>query len=139
MIRLRSIAWPTLLAMLFSAASPALAAYILADRPAALGQMLGLPPAASGAAAADDHSAHAGHSGGQSESAGDAQHDDSHQSHSLYCSLCLNPGSLATVAPVPPSLWLQGLEFDLAQPAPHARPSASFFPLYRSRAPPVAS
>jgi hypothetical protein len=139
MIRPRSIAWLTLLAMLFSAASPALAAYILADRPAALGQMLGLPAAKSGAADSEDHRAHVEHGGGQSESAGDAHHDDSHQSHSLYCSLCLNPSSLASVAPLPPSLWLLGLEFDLAQPEPHPSPSGSFLPLYRSRAPPVTS
>jgi hypothetical protein len=139
MIRLRSIVWVTLLATLFSAASPALAAFILADRPAALGKMLGLPTAASGAADPEDSSAHAGHEGIHSENAGDAHHDDSHQSHSLYCSLCLNPSSIATLAPLPPSLWLLGLEFDLAQPAPHPTRSASFLPLYRSRAPPVRS
>lgn len=154
--------------MLFSAASPTLAALVLADKPTLLGQMLGLPPGSSGAADAHDHASHVEHGRGHSESAGDTdhgvigdsesigdahpdgaiahpesaedtQHDGSHQSHGVYCSLCLNPSSLATVAPLPPALWLLGLEFDLARPAPHPVPFAAFLPLYRSRAPPAAS
>jgi hypothetical protein len=140
MIRLRSIAWLALLATLFSAASPTLAAVLLADKPVALGQMLGLRPAAAAKAdAAQDHGAHAEHGATHSESTGDAGHDGSHQSHSVFCSLCLNPSSLATVAPLPPSLWILGLEFDLASPEPQPTPSASSHPPYRSRAPPAKS
>jgi hypothetical protein len=138
MIRLRSIAWVALLATLFSAASPTLAAVLLADKPAALGQMLGLPPAVTAhAKTAQDHSGHAEHGATHSEGAGQAEHDDSHQSHGVYCSLCLNPSSVATIAPLPPTLWLLGLEFDLVRPEPHRTPSTSFFALYRSRAPPA--
>jgi hypothetical protein len=153
MIRPRSIAWLALWAMLFSAASPTLAALVLTGKPALLGQMLGLPPGSSGAADAYDHASHVDHDRGHSESAGDTdhgvighsestgdpQHDGSHQSHGVYCSLCLNPSSLATVAPLPPALWLLGLEFDLARPEPHPAPFAAFLPLYRSRAPPAGS
>jgi hypothetical protein len=138
MIRLRSIAWAALLATLFSAASPTLAALILSDKPAALGQMLGIPAAASEAHVSQDHSEHDGHGAAQSDPAGDADHDDgSHQAHGIHCSLCLNPSSLATVAPPPPSLPLLGLEFDLVQPQPQPTPSARSYPLYRSRAPPA--
>jgi hypothetical protein len=149
MIRLRSIAWLTLLATLFSAVSPALAALILADKPAALGQMLGLPGGTSSTSSVEDNrgrtehgAAHSGlaadahHDGAQSETAGD---DGTHQSHGIYCSLCLNPSSLATVAPLPPSLWLLGLEPHLEQAHPQPTRSASFLPLYHSRAPPVTS
>jgi hypothetical protein len=130
--------------------------------------MLGLPAGSSGAANVQDHAIHVDHDGrhsdgsvdthpdgaigrsesagdtghgviGHSGSAGDAQHDGSHESHGVYCSLCLNPSSLATVAPLPPALWLLGLEFDLAQAEPHPAPFAAFLPLYRSRAPPAGS
>jgi hypothetical protein len=136
MTRLRAIAWLALLATLFSAASPTLAAVLLADKPAALGQMLGLPSAAT---VAQDHSGHAEHDAAHSEDAASTEHDDSHQAHGVYCSLCLNPSSLATVAPLPPSLWVLGLEFDLASPQPQQTRSASSHPLYRSRAPPAKS
>jgi hypothetical protein len=156
-------------ATLFSAASPTLAAFVLSDRPAALGQMLGLPAGSFRAADEQDHASHADHerwhhesvadahhdgatghsesadntspdaSGGHADTAGDAHHDGSHQSHGVYCSLCLNPSSLSTVAPLPPALWLLGRQFDLARPEPHPTPSASFLPHYRSRAPPATS
>jgi hypothetical protein len=139
MIRLRSIAWLALLATLFSAASPTLAAVLLAGKPAALGQMLGLPAASSESTGAGSHDAHAEHGIGHSEDAGDAHHDGSHQSHGIYCSLCLNPSSLATLAPLPPALWMLGLEFDIVRPEPYRAPSAPFSPLYRSRAPPATA
>jgi hypothetical protein len=130
--------------------------------------MLGLPAGSSSAANVHDHAIHIDHDGrhsessgdtqpygaighsesagdadhgviGHSESVGDAQHDSSHQSHGVYCSLCLNPSSLATVAPLPPALWLLGLEFDLARSEPHSAPFALFLPLYRARAPPAGS
>src|SRR5688500_7795181 len=49
----RRTAWLALFAMLFSAVSPALAAAFLGDRPAALGQMLGIP-APSAASGSED-------------------------------------------------------------------------------------
>jgi hypothetical protein len=138
MIRVRSGAWIALLATLFSAASPTFAALLLSDK-AALGQMLGLRVVASEERVADDHNGHAEHGAAHSDPAGDARDDDSHESHGIYCSLCLNPSSLATVAALPPSLRLLGLQFDLAAPELYAAPSASFLPLYRSRAPPATS
>src|SRR6476619_4952741 len=53
MRRFRFIAWLTLFATLYSAASPTLAAVFFADTPAVLGQLLGIPAAAANSTAAD--------------------------------------------------------------------------------------
>jgi hypothetical protein len=138
MIRLRPIAWAALLATLFSAASPTLAAWVLSSTPAALGQMLRIPATAFDAHLPQHHDGLGASGADHADHSSDARHEDgSHQSHSVHCSLCLNPSSLATVAPLPPSLWLLGLEFDIVEPQPQANPSAPSYPLYRSRAPPA--
>src|SRR5688500_12787403 len=107
--RLRSLlpAWIALVAVLFSAVSPAIAAALLTDRPAALGRMLGLPAPAP---ECDEHAQHtnAGHEG---HLAGDSPHEGAaHDAHGIYCSLCLNSSSTLTLPGVaPPTLIVGGV------------------------------
>jgi hypothetical protein len=118
--------------MLFSALSPALAAAVLADCPAALGQMLGLPEFRDGAAA-PEHQTHQTHQtqhahaaaasaadGAGAEESAPPQPDGSlRHDHGIYCSLCLNPASTAAV---------------IAAPFDRTRRRVSFLPLPRSSA-----
>ncbi|MGZ5231211.1 MAG: DUF2946 family protein, partial [Burkholderiales bacterium] len=88
--RSRHIAWATLVAMLFSAMSPGIAATLLSDQSAALSQLLGIPPS-SHEPALESHSAHAAHHGARSAP---KSHDrPAHKSHDIYCSFCLNATS----------------------------------------------
>jgi len=138
MRRFRFIAWLSLLATLYSAASPTLVAIFLGNTPAALGQMLGIPAASADSPAADDcHSEH--DAGPKNDASASGTPQPAHQAHGIYCSLCLNPSSIATIAVAPVSVWVLALAFDVARPESAAGLFSSFFPLYRSRAPPAAS
>jgi hypothetical protein len=139
MRRSKRIAWISLLATLFGAVSPAFAAFILAERPAALRQMLGLPGVEQVAFEADDCSEHIHHHAAiESKNDSGADHDGSrHASHGIYCSFCLNPGSVAGIAPAPVSISILSLAFDISVPAAKAGYLSGFVPLYRSRAPPA--
>jgi hypothetical protein len=141
--RYRFPAWLALLATLFSAVSPAIAASVLTDRPAALARMLGLPGSAAAPAeeTCDEHTG-AGHA---QEVAGTAHHGDApasdgkaHGEHGIYCSFCLTASSTAAVMPVPPALVLaNSAEVRLAVPPALLSPAAHRF-VFHSRAPPAA-
>jgi hypothetical protein len=139
----RLIAWIALFATLFSAASPTLAAALLSHEPAALARMLGLPPAAAADADAAKHAhhAHQTHEEAHHETAPQQNTDggNTHPAHGIYCSLCLNPSSIATIAPAPVSIAVLNLEYHVSPPALPAARDAAFHPLYRSRAPPRVS
>jgi len=139
MRRFRFIAWLTLFATLYSAASPTLAAVFFADTPAVLGQLLGIPAAAANSTAADQCASHSEHHAAPAQtnpSPGAPQ--PAHAAHGIYCSFCLNPSSIATIAAAPVALSVLSLAVDVAPPESPARLFSSSFPLYRSRAPPVA-
>jgi hypothetical protein len=132
----RFIACVTLVATLFSAISPGLAATLLTHNPAALSQILGLPAApeaAFGHHDGDHHAAiqHRGHS----------QPRDSapRHAHDIYCSFCLNATSTLAVSACPATPVFLTLAYDvIAVEQPHTFTTA-FHPLYRSRAPPSLS
>jgi hypothetical protein len=138
-------AWLALLATLFSAVSPAIAAAVLTERPAALARMLGIPATAA-APAEETCDEHSGGHHAQQESAGTAHHDaapagdgKAHRDHGIYCSFCLTASSTAAVLPVPPALVLAATgecELIALQPLAFPRPHRVVF---RSRAPPGAS
>jgi hypothetical protein len=121
--------------MLFSALSPALAAAFLKDTPGALGRMLGIasPPALSEVEECPEHAAHHGAPAGDRSDDGNPEH----AGHGVFCSFCLNPGSLvAVLAPAAP-IGLPDLAFDItAAPPPPVRIQAAAAS-YRARAPPA--
>jgi hypothetical protein len=132
----RLIAWVTLVATLFSAISPGLAATLLTHNPAALSQILGIPAAPQAAVARQDgehHPAiqHRGHS--------QPQHNAPRHAHDIYCSFCLNATSTLALSACPATLVFLTLAYEvLALEQPQTFTTA-FHPLYRSRAPPLAS
>jgi hypothetical protein len=134
--RFRLYAWLSVFFTLFSAVSPALAAAVLADRPAALGQMLGLPaPAAADEPQGIEHTGHHGH--GVAPAPSDEGTD--HRAHGIYCSFCLNATSTVAIATAPPALVLHSVT-SLAPDAQRACPAAAaFHPFFRSRAPPPSA
>jgi hypothetical protein len=139
-IHSRRIAWLALLAMLFSAASPTLAAAVLEHEPAALGQMLGLPAAPAAAADESDAAEHAHHHAAHTSDGSDDGHDaPAHAKHGIYCSFCLNPSSVATIAAAPAVVCVLSLSFDLAAPSASSPHVPSVITHYRSRAPPLVS
>jgi hypothetical protein len=138
MRRFRFLAWITLAATLYGAASPLLAALFLANTPAALGEMLGIPAPAAMSMAAEDCASHPEHDTAPAQN-GPGAPQSGHERHGIHCSLCLNPNSVATIALAPVAFSFLSLAFDVVQPAPAGRRFASFLPLYRSRAPPAAS
>ncbi len=130
-------AWIALVAVVYAALSPTLAAGMLSDRPAALARMLGLPHPPAAASEHDEHAMHAAHAAHRSAPAqpdGDAQHF----AHGIYCSFCLNAGS--TVALVAKPLVHDVAAIAASQTvAPSPRPAAAaVHPYFRSRAPPRA-
>jgi hypothetical protein len=144
--RFVSCAWAALLAMVFSALSPALAAAALRDRPAALGQMLGIPGTAQAALAHDDgcdhgvhapaHDAH--HDGVAHESTPPTAPDDgsAHRAHGIYCSFCLNASATAAVLVAPALFAIAASGSAAVVTEPAGRASAASYPFFRSRAPP---
>jgi hypothetical protein len=50
--------------------------------------------------------------------------------------LCLNPSSIATIAPAPVAIAALNLEYHVSPAALPSPRDAAFDPLYRSRAPP---
>lgn len=69
-------------------------------------------------------------------------HGDSapaHEAHAIHCAFCLPGSSIAAVFMAPPSTALLELGFHVAEPPPPILRFSSFFPQYRSRAPPIAS
>ena len=133
----RRTAWLALLAMLFSAASPTLAAAVLKHEPVALGQILGLPAAP---ADTDNGADHAHHHAAHTSDASDDGHDaPAHAKHGVYCSFCLNPSSLATIAAAPSAVCVLSLSFDLSATAANSPHVPSVVTHYRSRAPPAVS
>jgi hypothetical protein len=138
--RFRLYAWLSVLVTLFSAVSPALAAAVLADRPAALGQMLGLPASA----AADEphgveHTGHHGHA--EEHGAAPAPPDDGtdHRAHGIYCSFCLNATSTVAIATSPPALVLHRVASSTPAAERECPAAAAFHPFFRSRAPPPSA
>jgi hypothetical protein len=144
--RSRSLAcaWATLFAMVFSALSPVLAAAVLADRPAALAQMLGIPGRGAEAVelsqadchyeAPPGHTQHASDSHGAPHSPGDAP---AHEAHGIYCSFCLNASSTLAVPGAPAlalAAALAAAAVALEPPPLEVVPSR---PHFRSRAPPA--
>ena len=142
-----------MVAMLFGAVSPALAAALFPHRPDILGRMLAIPGAVAHAApqaeavAEDDgcpheseadaahgqssHTAHHGSSGGES-------HDDTeHVAHGLFCSFCLTANSVVTLLsaePAPLAIAVTGT--DVAG-APEQQLAQATPALHRARGPPA--
>lgn len=139
--RALAAAWLALLAVVYAALSPTLAAAVLADRPAALARMLGLPHEATAAAAHDEHAGHAEHAEHAAHSSQPAPSDDdaAHYAHGVYCSLCLNPGSTAALLAPPPAHHLAPITATAAIALPPALSAAAAHPWFRSRAPPHRS
>ena len=132
----RSTAWITLLAMLFSAASPALAAGLFSNQPAIAGQILGIPAASAQPSHDDDCANDTGHHGDAGGSG--STHDNAqHKAHGIYCSFCLNAGSTVTVPGTVPALGIATLTFDVSEPQLQRTFQAAFVAVYRSRAPPI--
>jgi hypothetical protein len=131
--RSRLIAWVALLATLFSAVSPAFAAALLSDQPAALAQMLGIPPAPQ-IPAEGDHSAHAMHHHYGADSK--ANDGAPHKNHGIYCSLCLNASSTVAVAGLPAPIVIATLASNVSAAESQHGFITAFRPLFRSRAPP---
>jgi hypothetical protein len=139
--RFRLYAWLSVFVTLFSAVSPALAAAVLADRPAALGQMLGLPAPAD--AEAHHGAGHAGHHGYADEhhGAAPAPSDDgtAHRAHGIYCSFCLNAASTVAIGAAPPAPVLHSVRSFAPAPERECPAAAAFHPFFRSRAPPPSA
>ena len=96
-----------LLAMLFGAVSPAMAALLFADRPQMLRRMLALPaPVAAEARAVDDGCPHEAAQGAHH---GPSNHDSTdgadHAAHGIFCSLCLTASSVVTLLTGTGGLW----------------------------------
>jgi hypothetical protein len=153
-VRRRLIAWTALVAVLYSAVSPAIAAVLFADRPDLLGRMLRMPEAAQRAASPQqqDHGDHerpylchedAGngdslaHPGGDT---GSGSHDDSgHAAHGILCSFCLTSSSVVTLPGAPASSFALTVEASATLPGGNDREPASQLPATRhTRDPPVA-
>ena len=130
--------WLALLAVVYAALSPAFAAAALADRPAALARMLGLPPAAVIAEHEDHASGHGEHAGHATHESLPTTPDDdaAHYAHGIYCSLCLNASSTAALIAPPPGLQIATLVSIVWMSAPPQLAAAAAHPWFRSRAPP---
>jgi hypothetical protein len=134
LIRSRLIARIALAAILFSTVSPALAATLLADRPAALARLLGIPAKPQSQPLADQAShAHHTHHGSDSKSGS----GDPHSDHGVFCSFCLNATSTLalTDSPVADSALPAATQDRPFERAESFRQIAE--PVYRSRAPPL--
>ena len=133
----RLIAWLTLVAMLFSAISPGLAASLLAHNPAALSQILGLTASPQAAFEHDDghHDAAVQHRGSHSQPADSAPR----HAHDIYCSFCLNATSSVALAACPGTVAFLTLANEAIAVEPPQTFTTAFRPLYRSRAPPFSS
>jgi hypothetical protein len=138
-IRPGCIAWIALFAMFFSAASPVFAAVVLADNSAAFAKMLGLPAAPEPAAEGEDFAHHGHHGAAAGDHSGGIHESPEHAAHGIYCSFCLNPGSVAAVAPAAVAAAILTLAFDIAAPATRTGYYSRFIAPYRSRAPPASS
>jgi hypothetical protein len=134
--RSRHIAWATLVAMLFSAVSPGIAATLLSDQPAALAHLLGIPTPSHEPALAD-RSAHSAHH--SAHSAPESHDRPAHKGHDIYCSLCLNATSTVALSMSPASLCVLVVEVRARPTQSQNVLTAAFRPLYRSRAPPSFS
>jgi hypothetical protein len=132
----RFIAWITLVATLFSTASPTLAAALLRDRPDALRQMLGLPSATAQGPHADEHAHHRQHHGALVDESTDTDEKPSHASHGIYCAFCLNPTSVAAIAAKPAAMAAVYQASSVESTRPLAPRSVQSYPPFRSRAPP---
>ena len=137
-MRSRLVAWLALLTTLFSAASPTFAAALLPHEPAALARMLGIPAAAAQPAVADEHAHHGAHHAPTHESSGGDKEPD-HAAHGVYCTFCLNPSSIATIAAAPVAAIVLDLKFGVSSVDTQTARSTPFHPPYRSRAPPRVS
>ncbi|MES2564858.1 MAG: DUF2946 family protein [Pseudomonadota bacterium] len=132
------IAWIALVATLFSAASPTLAAVFFVDDPAALRQMLGMAPATR--ADADECVSHTDQHAQTTDSSTGHTHDDpAHATHGVFCSFCLNPSSVATFLAAPLSVSVLNLQFASIGTQLNAGLVIRFIPHYLCRAPPGAS
>jgi hypothetical protein len=140
--RFRLYAWLSVFATLFSAVSPGLAAAVLADRPAALGQMLGLPAqprADEHLHHSVDHAAHHGEAGEHDANPPTPDDGAAHDAHGIYCSFCLSASSTVALGILPPALAVLSLESS-ALVIERPRPAAvAFHPFFRSRAPPFSA
>jgi hypothetical protein len=132
---LTRIAWIALFATLFSAASPVFAAFIYAEDAAVLAQMLGVPtaePPPAGEECAD----HLGHHDAQPSPESGTSDGSPHAAHGIYCSFCLNPSSVATIALAPVAFPVLTVAFHVGVTATPIERRFAFVALYQSRAPP---
>ncbi|MDB5864584.1 MAG: hypothetical protein JWO70_2390 [Betaproteobacteria bacterium] len=140
--RFRLYAWLSVFITLFSAVSPGLAAVVLTDRPAALGQMLGLPApprAAQHQHHSVDHAARHGEAGEHDANLPPPDDGAAHDAHGIYCSFCLSASSTVALGILPPALAVLSMESS-ALVIERARPPAvAFHPFFRSRAPPFSA
>ena len=109
-----AVARIALFAMLFSVASPTLAATLFAHRADVAARILGLGPVAPGSvhkAIPQDHPAadgdHAAHASPTHEHDAGHESDSEHTAHGIYCSFCLTSSSVvALVGSAPPAVYL---------------------------------
>ena len=132
----RSTAWITLLAMLFSAVSPAVAAGLFSNQPEIAGQILGIPAAPVQPVHEEECANEAGNHG-DTGGAGSTHDSAPHKAHGIYCSFCLNAGSTVALSGAAPALVIATLSFDVATPQLELAFRAAFVAVYRSRAPPL--
>jgi hypothetical protein len=128
----RLIAWLSLIATLFSAVSPAMAAALLSDRSAALAQMLAIP-AAGETPLQHVHAEHATHD----HEGTPAPEQSPHTDHALYCSLCLNASSTVAMPAAPVAVALATAASAIVARTTQQSFITSFQPFFRSRAPPA--
>ena len=132
----RSTAWMTLLAMLFSAVSPAVAAGLFSNQPEIARQILGIPAAPVQPVHEEACANEAGHHG-DTGGAGSTHDSAPHKAHGIYCSFCLNSGSTVTLSGATAALVIATLSFDISPPQLQLAFRTAFLAVYRSRAPPL--
>lgn len=136
----RLTVWLTLVAMLFSALSPAMASVLFAHRPDVMARVLALPaPGSSVAGGIVCHSPDV-LGGVLSPTASQSDESSNHTAHGIFCAFCLNASAGFAL---PASVACGDLTFVVPKkilPAPRAPlPAQAPVSNYRSRAPPVVS
>ena len=152
-LKSRRVALALLVAMLFGAVSPAIAAALFAGRSEILGRMLAIPAAAPMAvapqeasldddgcphepvAATHEKTAHSGHHG----NAGHESHGDTeHAAHGIFCSFCLSPSATVTLPAPAASVWVVTIATVVFLPAGHEqRPAGVLTTSRHPRDPPA--
>jgi hypothetical protein len=132
----RLTAWVALMATLFSAISPGVAATLLSGRAEALARMLGMPAEERSIAT---HVAHHHENAPVDNHGQKHDHEKSapHDGHGIYCSFCLNASSTCAVHAGPAAIAFLKIEYRVQSADTRHTFVSAFRPLYRSRGPPA--